>query len=53
MKLCHDASFNGGNADSETPLLEERRIQEQRKAVYGDILTLSVESKDFIRSYRT
>ena len=36
MKLCHGASFNGGNADRETPLLEERRIQEQRKAVYGD-----------------
>ena len=36
MKRCHGASFNGGNADRETPLLEERRIQEQRKAVYGD-----------------
>ena len=39
IKLCHDASFNDGNADRETPLLapllEERRIQEQRKAVYG------------------
>lgn len=36
MNFYHDASLGDNNSDVENPLLEDRRIQEQRKAAHGD-----------------